>query len=375
MDMSIIEKTKSLIANMNEDFAGNMLFALIIIIIILSTVYFSYLLKSLSKATLSSECSLLTLNGSIKSLNNADPNCQLALRDYYIKSAYNCCSSGSYKNNFVSICALKNVLRQGVRGLDFEIYSVDQQPVVSTSTENNYYIKETYNSISFDEVMSTIANYAFSNSTCPNPNDPIIFHFRFKSANQNMYQTLADIFKQYDSYFLGPETSNENSGKNIGNTLLLSLNKKIVVIVDKLNNSFMDNKDFFEYVNMTSNSIFMRALNYYDVKNTPDLVELQEYNKPNMSISMPDANQTYPENPSAIICRETGCQMISMMYQQNDINLQENNAFFDKCGYAFCLKPERLRYIPITIPDPIPQNPALSYATRTVKSDYYAFNI
>ena len=137
----------------------------------------------------------------------------------------------------------------------------------------------------------------------------------------------------------------------------------------------MDNKDFFEYVNMTSNSIFMRALNYYDVKNTHDLVELQEYNKPNMSISMPDANQTYPENPSAIICRETGCQMISMMYQQNDINLQENNAFFDKCGYAFCLKPERLRYIPITIPDPIPQNPALSYATRTVKSDYYAFNI
>ena len=171
-----------MIANINEDFAGNMLFVLIILIIIISTVYFSYLLKSLSKATLSSECSLITLNGSIKSLNNADPNCQLALRDYYIKSAYNCCSSGSYKNNFVSICALKNVLRQGVRGLDFEIYSVDQQPVVSSSTENNYYIKETYNSISFDEVMSTIANYAFSNSTCPNPNDPIIFHFRFKSA-------------------------------------------------------------------------------------------------------------------------------------------------------------------------------------------------
>ena len=29
---------------------------------------------------------------------------------YYIKTAYNCCSPGNFKNSFVSICALKKVI-------------------------------------------------------------------------------------------------------------------------------------------------------------------------------------------------------------------------------------------------------------------------
>ena len=125
---------------------------------------------------------------------------------------------------------------------------------------------------------------------------------------------------------------------------------------------------------MTSNSIFMRALNYYDVKYTPDLVELQDYNRKNMTIAMPDVGVN-PPNPSGIIVREAGCQMIAMRYQYIDNYLEENVALFDNCGYAFCLKPERLRYIPVTNPDPTPQNPELSYATRTFSSDYYTFDI
>jgi len=39
------------------------------------------------------------------------------------------------------------------------------------------------------------------------------------------------------------------------------------------------------------------------------------------------------------------------------------------------LKPEKLRYIPVYVPEPPPQNPALSFQSRSVKSDYYAFNI
>ena len=46
-----------------------------------------------------------------------------------------------------------------------------------------------------------------------------------------------------------------------------------------------------------------------------------------------------------------------------DTNIEENDIFFDENGYAFVLKPEKLRYIPITIPLPPPQNPELSYAT------------
>lgn len=363
---------------LKENVASLLLFVLILLTVICILVYYFYMRNLLSR-----ECSAMdnlysTLNTKIHSLNSNDPNCKYNLRDYYIKTAYNCCSAGAYKNDFVGTCALKDVLRQGVRGLDFEIYSVADKPVVSTSTSSSYYVKETYNYVPFSDVMTIINNYAFSQSTAPNPQDPIIFHLRFMSNNQKMYTALAALFKNYDSLFLGPKFSFENqqnsTKQNLGSVPLLSLQRKIIIIADNSNKGFSANPDFYEYVNLTSNSVFMRALRYYDVKNTPDITELQTYNKQNMTISLPNISAA-PINPSAIICRETGCQMIAMCYQLNDVYLQENNQFFDQGGYAFVLKPKNLRYVEITIPDPIQPNPALSYETRNITSQYYSFNI
>lgn len=366
----------NMIKSLKENFVTYMLFSMIIIFIVIVLWYYFYMRNLVNRECSAMDKIFSTLNGSINSLNPDDPNCKYTFKDYYIKTAYNCCSPGTYKNDYVSTCALKDVLKQGVRGLDFEVFSIDNQPAVATSTVDSNYIKETYNYIPFSEVMNIVVNYAFATSTSPNAKDPIVMHIRFKSSNQKMFQNFANLLKNYEQYFLGPESSYEQNGTNFGNTPLLDLTKKrtIILIVDRSNNSFMDCKDFYEYVNMTSNSIFMRALHYYNVKNTPDLSELQEYNKQNMTISMPDVGID-PANPSAIVCRETGCQMIAMMYQKNDTNLQENNSFFDKGGYAFCLKPEKLRYIPVVVKTPSPQNPALSFQTRSVKSDYYAFNI
>lgn len=363
---------------LKENFASLFIFILILMIVIGTLIYYFYMRNLVSKECSRMDALYSALDTKIHSLNSNDPNCKYNLRDYYIKTAYNCCSAGAYKNDFVSICALKDVLRQGVRGLDFEIYSIADNPVVATSTVPNYYIKETYNYVNFADVMNIVSNYAFSQSTSPNPQDPIIFHMRIMSNNQKMFDKLAEIFKQYDSLFLGPEYSFENeknnTKQNLGTTPILSLSNKIIVIVDNTNKSFASNPAFYEYVNLTSNSIFMRALHYYDVKNTPDITELQEYNKQNMTISMPEVSAT-PVNPNAIICRETGCQMIGMCYQLNDVFLQENNQFFDNNGYAFVLKPENLRYAEVTIPAPTQPNPALSYQTRTVSSEYYSFNI
>ena len=362
------------ITNLKENFVSNMVFFIIILIVVIVLGYIYYI-----RRLNTNECNFMTniygtLDGRIHSINANDDNCKYNLIDYYIKTAYNCCSGGSYKNDFVSICNLKNVLKQGIRGLDFEIYSINDKPVVATSTEDEYYIKETFNSVDFADVMSTIVNYGFSGSTSPNPEDPIILHLRIKSTNQKMYTNFANLLEGYDGYLLGKEYSFENNGANFGFTPLLQLCGKIVIIVDRINTAFLDNQQFYEYINMTSNSIFMRALNYYDVKYTPDLVELQDDNRKNMTIAMPDVGVN-PPNPSGIIVREAGCQMIAMRYQYIDNYLEENVALFDNCGYAFCLKPERLRYIPVTNPDPTPQNPELSYATRTFSSDYYTFDI
>mgnify|MGYP003347517261 CR=1 FL=1 len=231
-----------------------------------------------------------SLDGNIRSINVNDENCSYNLNEYYVKTAYNACSGGNYKNDIVEICNLKAVLKQGVRGLDFEIYSIDDKPVVATSTSDNYYIKETYNSVDFNDVMNTIQNYAFSASTSPNPTDPILIHLRFMSNNQSMYSNLANIFKSYDTLLLGKEYSYETAGHNLGGEPLLNFMNKVILIFDRSNTAFLENKDLMEYVNMTSNSIFMRAYSYYDVKNNPDLDFIQELGiiKPTFSADFKD---------------------------------------------------------------------------------------
>ena len=92
-----------------------------------------------------------------------------------------------------------------------------------------------------------------------------------------------------------------------------------------------------------------------------------------MTIVFPDSGVS-PSNPSGILCRTYGCQMVAMRYQMVDNFLMENAAFFDTGGYAFCLKPADLRYEPVTIPTPTPQKESNSYATRNVSTDYYSFN-
>jgi hypothetical protein len=363
-----LSKLKSL----DEDFQSYMVMIFIGIILIIFIGYLIYLSR-LQNA----ECDYMnnlysSVDGNIRSITSSDPDCSGNLCDYFVKTAYNACSGGSYKNNFVDICNLKAVIKQGVRCLDFEIYSVNDQPVVATSTSDSYYVKETFNSVNFGSVMDTIRNYAFSGGTCPNPTDPLLIHLRCKSNNQNMYSKLAEIFKSNTDIMLGMNYSFESEGKNLGTVPLLKLQNKVILIMDRSNNAFLENDDLLEYVNITSNSIFMRASDFYNVKNNPDINELTDFNRRGMTIVFPDGGAS-PSNPSGMTCRATGCQMVAMRYQLVDNYLMENTLFFDRAGYAFALKPDDLRYEPVTISAPTSQNPDYSYATRTASTDYYSF--
>jgi hypothetical protein len=364
----------SAIKKMDENFQSFIIIAIIFIVLMVFVGYLIYL-NGLNQKNINFMNNLYSsIDGYIRPISTNDSDCSGNLYDYYVKTAYNSCSGGSYKNDFVDVEILKSVIKQGVRCLDFEIYSVDNKPVVSTSTSDSYYIKETFNSVDFADVMNVITNYAFSGGTCPNPTDPLIIHLRIKSTNQQIYSKMAEILKTYSSFMLGKEYSYENSGENLGGLPLLSFQNKIILVVDKSNNSYLENDDFLEYVNLTSNSVFMRGYTYYNVKNNPDVQELTEYNRKNMTIVFPD-NGSNPVNSSGALCRAYGCQMVAMRYQYVDNFLLENDLFFDRATYAFSLKPEALRYKPVTIPEPTPQNPEYSYATRTSSTDYYSFNM
>ena len=341
-----------------------------VMIIIIGILFFMIFWWCYSKLNLNKQnCSKLenvfTKFPIINNINPENPNYQNRVRDYYIKTAYNCCSSGNFKNDFVNLCALKNCIKQGARCLDFEIYSVENQPVIAVSSTDSFNVKESYNNIPFALAMNTISTYAFSGDNCPNPNDPLFLHLRIKSSSLNIQNAMATaLYNTLEGRLLGPDFSYENNGLNIGAFPLAKLMNKVVIIVDKKNPLFTETL-FNEYVNLASNSAFMRGLRYKDVEYTPDKDELIFFNQQNMTICLPDLSARN-KNYSSALAMSYGCQFIAMSFQNFDNNFQFYTQYFDDAGSAFVLKPDRLRYIPTFIPIPKEQDPAVSYGFETV---------
>jgi hypothetical protein len=305
------------------------------IIIVIVAIYFVYLINLTDKQCNKLSSLYPTINNKMVSVvpgNNL-------LKDYHIKTAYNCCSLGSYMNDFVGMCALDRVLQQGVRCLDFEIFSVNDEPVVSTSMSENFYVKETYNSIKFSDIVQKIKTNAFKASFVPNPKDPLILHLRFKTNNAVMYDNLATILSQYNSMFISNKYNvKENISKNtnLGNIQLSEMMGKIVIIADNSNPAFNNSSDFCEYVNIISNSPDMRLLDFYQVQYN-DQTELTQFNTSHMTMVVP-VQGVNPENPDVTLLQKTGCNMFGMRYQYDDAYLDLCNTFFDNAGSAFVLK-------------------------------------
>jgi hypothetical protein len=333
-----------------------------------------YLLLQLRKGTCSS-----SVMAPIKGIGKQDKRYQEKLRDYYIKSSYNSCSTGQFQNDWVNLCALENVIKQGCRCLDFEIYEVDGKAVVATSNSTKFTEKGTYNSLSIDSVIKTISEkavtYSMSSEYCPNPFDPLFLHFRIKTNHIEVYDDIADALVKYlDSKLLSNEHSYENKGKNLGSEPLSSLLGKVIIMVDKIESNHIRATKMEELVNIMGNSAFLHSLPYNDIIHTPDMDEMIDFNKKNMTIGYP--NLSYQsKNYNSSIVMQYGVQMPAMCFQTNDSFLTAYNTLFEQAGYAFLLKPLKLRYVPVTVEEAPPIDPNLSYGYKEHKTNYYNFNL
>ncbi len=265
------------------------------------------------------------------------------LRDVYIKGSYNSCSAGDYKDDWVSTCALNEVLKQGCRFVDFEIYSVNHNPVVATSSTTDYFTKETWNSISFSNVTKIIKNNAFSSDYVPNSTDPLIIHLRFKSNDILMYNKLATIVQSdLDKFMLDNKYTcgYGGEGKTPANVLDATfesnvLKQKVIFIVDGNSNSTYVDTSFNEFVNLSTSCgdtptvTEYRTFSAENIENTDTLVSVS---KAGEIIVLPDLNI----KPKNMDCTSTstglfnsGCQIVGMCFQLNDTNLQNYIRYFD----------------------------------------------
>jgi hypothetical protein len=349
----------------------------VIIIIICGTIIvllIIYLVSQFAKGKCSTGA-LAPLNG----IGNKDPRYQHSLRDYYIKTSYNSCANGEFQNDWVTLCALENVIKQGCRCLDFEVYEVDDKAVVATSDSIKVTEKGTYNSLSIDSVIKTIADKAVSNglstTDCPNPYDPLLLHFRIKTSHLKVYNQIKDaIVLHLDSKLLSNEFSYENKGKNLGAEKLHTLMGKVIIMVDKIESNHIRGTEMYELVNIIGKSAFLRSLSYDDIVHTPDMDELIDYNKKNMTFGYPNLSHK-PINHDSTIVANFGVQMFAMCFQHNSTHLEAYNKLFANNTSAFMLKPENLRHTPVTAEEPEKMSEDLSYGYKSYKTNYYNFDL
>lgn len=308
----------------------------------------------------------------MSSLNINNAEYQHKLRDYRILTSFNSCCGGSKMNDYVSKEALENVIRMGARCLDFEIYNVNNTPVVAASTEKSVFIKQTYNDIPFAEVMKMVGEMAFANRYAPNHREPLLISLRIKSNQREIYDKMAkDIQQSLGRYLLGPMYGYENNGEDMGKVPIKDLMEKAIIIVDVANPVYRETK-LEELINIGANSPFLRMEHSRDVVYTHNYHDNIEYNKKHMSYCIPDLKSN--ENEHMDFKWKCGIQMVGLEFQHDDTGFKYIYSKFQG-KHGFILKDKVLRFIPNTIDEPKKQNKDLSYQPKQVKGNGYTITI
>ena len=260
------------------------------------------------------------------------------LNQTFIKTAYNCCCSGKFKNDYVNYCALINCAKQGVRALDFTVYSLKGSPVIAASTLQSNDYKETYNSLPFSTTMSQVYQYFISsNMNCPNISDPLFLIFRVQSLLKKTYDEMASILNAT----FGDNSLNGNmifyirdSDNSLDNVLLSTLTNdkiegcKVVIIIDITGVQ----KDLYR----TSKLSVMSAL---DIGNGDNIIyreseliqqpDLDDLATTSISFLYPDFSNS-SNNYNFVTGLKYKINFIGLSFQTNDVHLKVYNDMFSK---------------------------------------------
>lgn len=279
------------------------------------------------------------------------------LINYHVKSAYNCCCGDGYKNNFVALCALEKCIAIGCRFLDFEIYSYNNQPIVAASTANSNYIKETYNSLLLEEVLTTIKDKAFNLSATNCANDPLILNFRVMSTNVTMLKTMGDLIESYLNNSDGAFALEMRKEESLLFTKMTEFYKKVIIIcefnpVPSIIDTNSELSSLRSYINLKAKGLNCNTFRYNQIASKKGSESFIDSTKTKYTIVLPNLDNSII-NFDPALSFDTGCQAICMKHQNIDNNLLGYNALYKaKQNYSWFKKSFGLLNIDIpVIPD------------------------
>ena len=276
------------------------------------------------------------------------------LINYHVKSAYNCCCGDGYKNNFVAICALEKCIAIGCRFLDFEIYSYNNEPIVAASTANSNYIKETYNSLSLEEVLITIKDKAFSLSATNCADDPLILNFRVMSTNLTMLKKMGDLIDTHLNSSTNSFRLEINKEENLIFTEMDKFNRKVIIICEfNPMPSFIDNEPdltkLSNCINLKAKGLNCNTFRYNQIASKKGSASFIESTRTKFTIVLPNLDNSIL-NFDPTLSFDTGCQAICMKHQNIDNYLLGYNGLFkSKKNYSWFKKSSQLLNIDMSV--------------------------
>ena len=279
------------------------------------------------------------------------------LINYHVKSAYNCCCGDGYKNNFVALCALEKCIAIGCRFLDFEIYSYNNQPIVAASTANSNYIKETYNSLLLEEVLTTIKDKAFTLTATNCANDPLILNFRVMSTNVTMLKTMGDLIEKYLNNSDGAFALEMRKEESLLFTQMTEFYKKVIIICEfnplpSIIDTNSELSSLRNNINLKAKGLNCNTFRYNQIASKKGSESFIDSTKTKYTIVLPNLDNSII-NFDPALSFDTGCQAICMKHQNIDNNLLGYNALYKaKQNYSWFKKSFGLLNIDIpVIPD------------------------
>jgi hypothetical protein len=274
----------------------------------------------------------------------------MALKQYCIKGSYNSAFTGKY----INMDMLTYLLSRGVRFFDFEVYYIKDEvtgnyaPQVGYSTDGQFVVMESANTILLDNVLSALVAGAFSH-TSPNYSDPLFINLRIKSNNNDVYKAVASSI----DFTLKPVLYMDYVGNRgiTKDTPIHNLNGKVVLMVDKtINRDYQiyttcrrrDKHcyDLTNYINMESGSENMNLNKYTDILSQNSLrIQLMDDNIStdirNMNMVLPNVLPENASNPNiSDFITKYGCQIVPFKFYQKDGGLRDYETLFNdnQCG-------------------------------------------
>ena len=281
------------------------------------------------------------------------------LNQYFIKTAYNCCCVGNFKNDYVDVCSLKNCASYGVRALDFQIYSLNNKPIVSASSVESTQYKEIYNYMTFYDTMNYVRKFFIDDGTNANFKDPLFLIFRLYTTNEAIYDMMAQVLNQIYGYTSAMGnmiyTLDSSNNASLDTTPLAELMKRVVIIVDPThgNKTGFANSRLSNFTSMVTGISMNNQI--YRESNLLGVVAVNRTNgyttdvSNNLCILYPDlqANKNNYDFVTSGIFNHLS--FIGMNFQYKDqFLIQYNTKFFHSCAFVkkqnmietMCLNPE-----------------------------------